>query len=118
MSENKWIMEDFVVPIRTDSKWTPGPWEYQEKSDAYTHIVRAAGNRFICSMGQSMKPEYEANARLIAAAPEMAEALKALADECAEYVRINNLHSNDGSPATTHSMRRARAALAKARGES
>jgi len=38
-------------------------------------------------------------------------ALWDLVSDCEEYVRINKLHNNDGSPATNHAMRRARAAL-------
>jgi hypothetical protein len=57
------------------SKHTPGPWAYQEDSDAYTHIVRGHNNRFICQLAQTTSAEIEANARLIAAAPELLEAL-------------------------------------------
>jgi hypothetical protein len=56
------------------SEHSPGPWHYQQKSDVYTHIVRADKHRFICQL--SHHPEAEANARLIAAAPELLEALK------------------------------------------
>lgn len=38
-------------------------------------------------------------------------ALQDLYDDVTEYVRINNLHNSDGSLATTHALRRARAAL-------
>jgi hypothetical protein len=38
-------------------------------------------------------------------------ALLDLVSDCEEYARINNLHNSDGSPATNHAMRRARAAL-------
>jgi hypothetical protein len=48
------------------SEHTPGPWGYQENSDAYTHIVR----------GQNTTGTSEANARLIAAAPELYEELE------------------------------------------
>ncbi|MDT3468959.1 hypothetical protein [Stenotrophomonas maltophilia] len=58
------------------SKHTPGPWAYQEDSDAYTHIVRGPNNRFICQLAQVTSAEIEANARLIAAAPELLEALE------------------------------------------
>lgn len=47
---------------------TPGPWHYQEKSDVYTHIVRAADNAYVCGCSHG---DAEANARLIAAAPEL-----------------------------------------------
>lgn len=50
---------------------TPGPWAYQEGADAYTHIVRASGNRFICQLSQDRSGTAEANCRLIAAAPDM-----------------------------------------------
>jgi hypothetical protein len=53
---------------------TPGPWRYQENSDAYTHIVRA-GDRFLCQLAQDTSGEAEANARLLAAAPALADAL-------------------------------------------
>ena len=60
------------------SKHTPGPWRYQEGSDPYTHIVRAGETglgRFVVQCGQSRDGIEEANARLIAAAPEMLLAL-------------------------------------------
>lgn len=54
---------------------TPGPWTYQEGSDAYTHIVRGPERLFITQLGQDTSGVAEANARLMAAAPEMEEAL-------------------------------------------
>lgn len=53
------------------TKHTPGPWHYQEDSDAYTHIVRTGADRlrFLCQLSQDTSGESEANARLIAAAP-------------------------------------------------
>lgn len=62
------------------SKHTPGPWTYQENSDAYTHIVRGPTNCLICQLSQSTHVEIEANARLIAAAPEMLQALTAVVE--------------------------------------
>lgn len=55
---------------------TPGPWSYQEISDAYTHIVRdASGRGIIVYAPQSSSPVSEANARLCAAAPDLLAAL-------------------------------------------
>lgn len=58
---------------------TPGPWRF----DAEYGRVEADGRR-VCDMpsaGLSLYPEeYEANARLIAAAPEMLEALREAED--------------------------------------
>lgn len=57
------------------SSHTPGPWHYQEGADAYAHIVRAHGNYFLCQLAQDTSGTAEANARLIAAAPELLDAL-------------------------------------------
>lgn len=59
------------------AKHTPGPWHYQKESDAYTHIVRDCEGAMIASTPQWSNGIAEANARLIAAAPELLEALKA-----------------------------------------
>lgn len=56
--------------------YTKGPWHYQEVSDAYTHIVRGPNKEFIGSAPQGSKGQDEANARLMAAAPDLLEALK------------------------------------------
>lgn len=68
------------------SKHTPGPWAYQEDSDAYTHIVRGPGNRFICQLAQTTSAEIEANARLIAAAPELLGALSRAVRETEQFL--------------------------------
>lgn len=60
--------------------YTPGPWQYQEGADAYTHIVRdPSGHRIIVSAPQSTGSETESNARLCAAAPDMYETLCTIA---------------------------------------
>jgi hypothetical protein len=53
-----------------------GPWTYQEASDDYTHIVRAPDNVFIVQLAQDTSGRAEADARLIAAAPELLTACK------------------------------------------
>jgi phage tail protein X len=93
----------------TDTKWTPGPWEVRTENGA----IRVYYGKTIAITDQM----FEANAHLVAAAPELYEALKAMADDYEEFVY---------NPATdrwdvplfnkpVHDM--ARAALAKARGE-
>jgi hypothetical protein len=52
----------------------------------------------------------EANARLIAAAPELLEALQAMVDAEVDYMTINNL----GDPEQQHNVKWARAIIAKA----
>lgn len=91
---------------------TPGPWHYQEESDIYTHIVRPDCNpgRIICSLANtSTKGEAEANARLIAALPELLAVLK----ETDEYLDSNKLNTV-GSRSQLH--RKMQLFLAKAEG--
>jgi hypothetical protein len=58
------------------SKHTPGPWHYQEKSDAYTHIIRGPNNEYVAGFSQHSNGRSEADARLAAAAPELLEAAR------------------------------------------
>jgi hypothetical protein len=90
----------------SESKHAPGPWHYQEGADAYTHIIRAGEHRFICQLAQDTSGEAEANARLIAAAPYLLEALHA----CLQ-VACDEFH---GEP--WQAIELARAAIAKATG--
>lgn len=58
---------------------TQGPWWYQERSDAYTHIVRSGESRFLVQLGQDTSGVAESNARRIARLPELeAEVLRLL----------------------------------------
>lgn len=65
----------------SEMKHTPGPWQYYyDQSDHYVHKVRA-GVGLICQMpgwrvNSELKAEQEANARLIASAPELLQALQ------------------------------------------
>jgi hypothetical protein len=59
-------------------KHTNGPWFVQPKSDVYTNIIRPESNygSIIASCPQSSTDETKANARLIAAAPDLLNALE------------------------------------------
>ncbi|MFN4037330.1 hypothetical protein [Comamonas aquatica] len=63
------------------AKHTPGPWQYYyDPADHYVHKIRV-GAGLVCQMPgwaihDAMKVEQEANARLIAAAPDLLEALQ------------------------------------------
>jgi hypothetical protein len=98
------------------SKFTNGPW-LREGTTVYALMhagwkkgVEQFKNRFYCSVQHDKdcsEEEAEANARLIAAAPDLLEALEALfnaADSCTDL--------------TPDVMRKAQAAIKKARGES
>ena len=78
------------------SKWTPGPWELGDWwSPPNGGVSVLSGNAHIADVyaghhhrDDVTKPIGRANARLIAAAPEMAEALERLT------TRIHDCHSD------------------------
>ena len=99
----------------TEKKWTPGPWtvtraRYPTDGEYdYGIGVRRDGREYCIAetfgvAGPEFLPPAEANARLIAAAPEMAEAIDLL------------LKSTWGTDASHAALARVEAALAKARG--
>lgn len=98
---------------------TKGPWQARV-------FLSPVGTFFISdSMGQLLfgagKPLTEANARLIAAAPELLtalyETLAALETHLAESARDHSLGNVDVlCPCSTNEVVRARAAIAKAKG--
>ena len=63
------------------SKHTPGPWVIQETNFAQQKNVYAQADKPPIATVYGSTGENEANARLIAAAPEMLEALRNLLDE-------------------------------------
>jgi hypothetical protein len=91
------------------SKFTPGPWTLGVPSSVNHNIF--AGEQHIAGVsfkkGRGLgdpQPEDYPNALLIAAAPELYEALKALVERCHIY----------GTTKDGKMLERARAALAKA----
>ncbi len=106
--------------MSTSPKHTPGPWYMRLSDNATPHIehgdclrgeIGMLKNR-VCVMPSEIMHDYNslANARLIAAAPEMLEALKALiayqADNETEYLGMQQIVA----------YQRAKAAIAKAEG--
>lgn len=98
------------------SKHTPGPWKAFNTSDIFTPLfsenaegIRSPSNDgwmiADCDMGALSIDEVRANVRLICAAPDLLEALEAAAEalEAAEFFEKAAM---------------ARAAIAKAKGES
>lgn len=89
---------------------TPGPWRIEDKERILSDCPEF---RIMCSDGyiagvDSTRAENAANARLIAAAPELLEALEAIiaSADAGNAAILNRL------------LDQARAAIAKARGES
>ena len=60
----------------TEAGHTPGPWEARNQ-DAFLYIFGADGNNIARIYGHGKTVPRDANARLIAAAPELLEACKA-----------------------------------------
>ena len=101
------------------SKHTPGPWDtdVQEHDEPYMNItIRAKHRRKICSIDiddapvQDYNAEQRANARLIAAAPDMFEAI----EETLQSAIKNRMH--DSIEITSDAVEMLRAAIAKAKG--
>ena len=90
------------------TKHTPGKWNIVEsnKIDEEAHIQTDL--KSICRMWIQMDSQDMANARLIAAAPELLEALKALVADLKPYM---------GQGRMDDKIRNAIAAIAKAMGE-
>lgn len=80
-----------------DTKHTPGPWATDEAEHDQTHlpVKIKAGERTICTVWIDDAPvrdfnaEQHANAKLIAAAPELLEA-------CGLFVNYDSSDSDDG----------------------
>lgn len=103
----------------SETKWTPGPWEI---SSTFTgpHVISPAGKKddaIAFVFGETFRQVQE-DARLISAAPDMAEALAravntlAMARERLEQAGFMSAAADCSEDEST-----ARSALAKARGE-
>ena len=106
------------------TKWTPGPW-IVDNDDPKNIAIRPANQGFLlAAIGDFMethKGARKANARLIAAAPELAEALESFANSAEAYMKYHGeKFYPDIEPKPTGlwpQIHKARAALAKAKGE-
>ena len=84
--------------MSTETKWTPGPWSPYHGGD--TNLWWIVYDHEGCELGSGDGGFDEGDANLIAAAPELYEALEALLEYRDKWA-----------------VEKARAALAKARGE-
>lgn len=98
----------------SEAKFTPGPWSIEKTT--YGYGVRAPQWGYVAIHDTSPHDHWNegqsANRMLIAAAPDLFEALKTLYEETADYIERNNL----GDVHHNLSMQLARAALNKATG--
>ena len=88
-------------------KWTPGPWHVAGKQ-----TIKAGRDRWI---GKANWNNGEANAHLIAAAPDMYEALKVAEEALCDLGVCQGPDCKE--PACSGVLMRVRAAMRKARGE-
>lgn len=100
-------------------KHTPGPWKLKGLNPP--RIYADEGKEIICqcdSMGEMTQSQEKANARLIAAAPELLAALELLLPMAEKFCN-NAGNGADGQGLAEHSVYviQARAAIAKAKGE-
>lgn len=102
--------------------WTKGPWEVAEGDGQYLWEVRAPREKAKArrTIARPAGPDRLANARLIASAPDLAEALEPIAaidiDHMADLPDDDRVLYLKGG-IRLGDIRRARAALSKARGE-
>lgn len=109
-------------------RWTPGPWLAAAKPSSIVGwpVVAPPNGRGICTITWQPKPghvdveayntfyqECEANARLIAAAPELAEALQRLTVQMNNLLLVCDVPERFGAD-FNDGQRQAEAALAKA----
>ena len=91
------------------SKHTPGPWRYTPEDGRLPDVYSGDGmTRWNVASINSLRDGFDANARLIAACPDLLDALEAC------EMRLTHL-AQDGAQ-VTHELKVARAALSKARG--
>ncbi len=64
---------------------TPGPWKQHETEGKVYASVRGANNEIVADCGSRSDKQAQANAALIAAAPELLDMLTKLHNEYAHY---------------------------------
>ena len=98
----------------TTTKHTPGPWKQGDACFSDMRSIRSNGHRIAVADGgiSTSDAEDHANARLIAAAPDLLEALESL------YHAANSIGEDTCDPvAFAGALEDARASIAKARGQ-
>ena len=89
MSKQETMIKE-IDPMNTQSKHTPGPWTAANQDTETNEIPIKCGKSILARVAP--RPHWdatqEANARLIAAAPELLAALKGLFEHCAMIHRV------------------------------
>ena len=106
----------------SEAKHTPGPWEVVVPADGLWPPRVFSGSKFIGMVNNSDDTQEQrvADARLIAAAPDLLEALEPF-DDAARDRAADASEWKDGDTVavwvTIGDLRKARAAIARAKGE-
>lgn len=92
--------------------WTPGPWEAADRVVVVTQATHGYSTWIAnAAVGGASGEEQSANARLIAASPDLYAALEAMLDH---YVStVNSGDCGNWDPETEDVVKAARAALAR-----
>lgn len=93
------------------SKHTPGPWNLYDDTASTGRIEIVALGKTVARIYRSVPEEDLPNARLIAAAPDLLEALRGV------VAMIDSLNSAYGSEQVDSVVSNGRAVIAKATGE-
>ena len=93
----------------SESKHTPAPWNVDKDYDIYAGDPKQGTRVDIATISWFRNQNFKANARLIAAAPELLEAL----EECLDAIDLCTPDAPEPLPNSI--IGKARAAIAKAR---
>ena len=106
-----------------ERKWTPGPWEVDDAGDvhskhlgyAYSFVAISTGEDYGGYYGDNADVDLQkkANAHLIAAAPDLYEALEELND----WIFNPGPEEDETEESVLATFEKVKAALAKARGD-
>ena len=102
--------------MTNERKWTAGPWRTENRNGKWPVSVVTMSGKLVAPFCGGPKPHETANAHLIAAAPELYEALEELLGNVQTLLAPHDTMPHDplsGVPCIST----AQAALAKARGE-
>lgn len=90
---------------------TPGPWKFDKSCDGFRTVSN--GSLTICTVGETdLFPQVENDALLIAAAPELLEALQ----NCIEWLDRTGESVSEGGKEYEY-VTKAREAITKAKGK-
>jgi hypothetical protein len=89
---------------------SPGPWDTDSDQDSGDWIVRDATGCRVATGIHFLVAQHDANARLIAAAPDLLAACKRGLDDLVQFIEL----AGTGNPETYEAVAQLRAAINKA----